>query len=326
MVTTTDSPETGVATIGIPLGSGLDIQERLRRISALTERTIAPSTQAVYNKMSVQYSAWIAEHGLFPDWRTLLLYLEELHTLGRKKSYINNAYHAVRWRYPAIKEEMRENAAADLATNLLRNIRRLDRRPSRQAKPIREKEYLAICEADVGDRVKGLLGLMRDGMLRAAEAVAVTYQDVEADDDGSAVLYIRHSKTDQEGKGSVAYISKRTVDYLLAASIDVVNRTDTDRLFPFQTRHLRRIVDNTACTANLPGCLDPWDVRTGTGGFSGHSPRIGMAMDLMASGFSVLELQVSGRWKSPEMPAYYTRKAAVKGGAIVSWYARQGLR
>ena len=325
MVTTTDSPETGLATIGVSPGTGLDIQERLRRISALTESPIAPATREVYTRLAGQFGAWIAEHGLSPALPSLLLYLEELHSRGRKKSYINSALHAARWRYPAIKEEMRENSAADLASNVLRNIRRLDRRPARQAKPIRESEYRAICESGVAARVKGMIGMMRDGLLRSAEAVAISYGDVEVDADGSALLHIRHSKTDQEGKGAVAYVSQRTVNYLLAASIDVVSRTDTDRLFPFQTRHLRRIVDDAACTANLPGCLDPWDVRTGTGGFSGHSPRIGMAMDLMASGFSVLELQVSGRWKSPEMPAHYTRKAAVKGGAIVSWYARQGL-
>ena len=210
--------------------------------------------------------------------------------------------------------------------NLLRNIRRQDRRPPIQAKPIREAEYLQICSAKVPDRVVGLIGVMRDAMLRSAEAVALTYSDVEVDKDGSAVLSIRFSKTDQEGTGSVAYLSRRTVDYLLAAGIDVKNRVDTDRLFPFATRHLRRLIDSAACTANLPGCLDPWDTRSGSGGFSGHSPRIGMALDLMASGYSVLELQNAGRWKSPGMPAYYTRKAGVRLSPIVSWYERQGLR
>lgn len=42
------------------------------------------------------------------------------------------------------------------------------------------------------------------------------------------------------------------------------------------------------------------------GGYSGHSPRVGMAVDLTAAGISLQALQVAGRWKSVRMPARYS--------------------
>ena len=84
MITQTDSSETGLATVSVPPGSGLDLEDRLRRISALTEHSVTAGTRRVYSKMAAQYDTWIAEHGLFRDWRSLLLYLDELHSKDRK--------------------------------------------------------------------------------------------------------------------------------------------------------------------------------------------------------------------------------------------------
>ena len=43
------------------------------------------------------------------------------------------------------------------------------------------------------------------------------------------------------------------------------------------------------------------------GGFSGHSPRVGMARDLARAGIELPRLMNAGRWRSPAMPAHYTR-------------------
>ena len=46
----------------------------------------------------------------------------------------------------------------------------------------------------------------------------------------------------------------------------------------------------------------------GMDGFiSGHSLRVGSAISLAEAGASVVEMQVAGRWKSPQMPAYYAK-------------------
>ena len=43
------------------------------------------------------------------------------------------------------------------------------------------------------------------------------------------------------------------------------------------------------------------------GEYGSHSLRIGMAQDLAVAGFSLPMIMSAGRWKLPEMPAYYIR-------------------
>ena len=46
-------------------------------------------------------------------------------------------------------------------------------------------------------------------------------------------------------------------------------------------------------------------------GFIGHFPRVGMAIDLARYGIEFPRLMVAGRWRSPMMPAHYTRNESV---------------
>ena len=56
------------------------------------------------------------------------------------------------------------------------------------------------------------------------------------------------------------------------------------------------------------------------GAFSGHSARIGMARDLVASGASVAAVQIAGRWASARMPAHYARGELAARGAVARFY------
>ena len=58
-------------------------------------------------------------------------------------------------------------------------------------------------------------------------------------------------------------------------------------------------------------------------GFSGHSPRVGMARDLARAGTELASLMNAGRWRSPSMPALYTRNEAAGKGAVSQFYSRR---
>ena len=51
-----------------------------------------------------------------------------------------------------------------------------------------------------------LLSILRDGLLRRSEGAALPWGDVEFRDNGSALLQLRRSKTDQESEGVTLYI------------------------------------------------------------------------------------------------------------------------
>ena len=61
--------------------------------------------------------------------------------------------------------------------------------------------------------------------------------------------------------------------------------------------------------------------RAGLGdGFSGHSARVGMAVDLARSGVELPALMAAGRWSAPAMPARYTSAETAGRGAVARWY------
>ena len=61
-----------------------------------------------------------------------------------------------------------------------------------------------------------LLSVLRDGLLRRSEAAALTWDDVELRENGSALLQVRRSKTDSEGEGITLYIGNEAGAALLA--------------------------------------------------------------------------------------------------------------
>ena len=65
-----------------------------------------------------------------------------------------------------------------------------------------------------------------------------------------------------------------------------------------------RAIVTARCGLSIPGRV------------SGHSLRVGSAISLARAGASLVELQQAGRWKSPAMPALYTRGEAARRGPV----------
>ncbi|MGH8458230.1 MAG: tyrosine-type recombinase/integrase, partial [Nevskiales bacterium] len=59
---------------------------------------------------------------------------------------------------------------------------------------------------------------------------------------------------------------------------------------------------------------------------TGHSTRVGAAQDLDDAGFTALQIQRAGGWKSETMVARYTKEAKVKSGAMAQLQSRRRVR
>ena len=159
-------------------------------------------------------------------------------------------------------------------------------------------------------RIRGILdvaliSLMRDAMLRASEAAALTWNDIETAGDGTGRLLIRRSKTDTEGHGTVVFVSRPTMARLRLLPSE---RGPCDRVFGLRPNQIARRIKKAAKVAGLGD------------GFSGHSPRVGMARDLARAGIELPSLMNAGRWRSPAMPAHYTRNETAGRGAVAQFY------
>ena len=150
-----------------------------------------------------------------------------------------------------------------------------------------------------------LVRLMRDAMLRVSECAALTWSDIETVPDGSGRLLIRRSKTDPDGEGAVVFVSPQTMTAL--ASIRN-GAPAVHRVFELSSNQISLRIKKAAVAAGLGD------------GFSGHSPRVGMAQDLARIGVELPSLMTAGRWRSPTMPAHYTRNETADRGAVAQFY------
>ena len=194
-------------------------------------------------------------------------------------------------------------------------------RAERQAKPLDASAYQQICEAATRPRrgrgggiesreashARGVLdvalvSVMRDAMLRRAEAAAIRWRDIEQTSDDSGRLTIERSKTDQTGEGTVAYLSPATMEALSRIP------REGESVFRLSASQICRRIQAAAKAAGLGS------------GFSGHSCRVGMAIDLARAGTDLTSLMVAGRWQSPRMPARYTRNELAGRNAVARFY------
>ena len=156
-----------------------------------------------------------------------------------------------------------------------------------------------------------IASVIRDGLLRVSETVALAWADVAAPaPDGSGVATVRRSKTDPESQGQAVYLGQAAMTALAA-----IRPADVDGAAPIFGLSVRQLPRRIQAMARAAGLGE---------GFSGHSGRVGMAQDLAAGGAELPALMVAGRWQSARMPARYTEKQALGRGAVARYYQERG--
>ena len=171
-----------------------------------------------------------------------------------------------------------------------------------------------------------LIAVMSDALLRVSEVVALRAGDVTAAEDGSGRLTVRRSKTDPTGNGAALYLGppalRRWREWLAATQIEDglalrgIRRGGHVQAGGLTPNSVRLIIQERAAAVGTSG-----------GRVSGHSLRVGMAQTLAGAGASLVELQVAGRWKSPQMPALYARGERAGRNAVARLiYSRETRR
>ena len=122
-------------------------------------------------------------------------------------------------------------------------------------------------------------------------------------EDGSARLHVRRSKTDPEAEGAALYIGSDAASALVAIKSEGFAVVDPSTpVFGLSASQIGRRVNAAAKAAGLGD------------GFTGHSGRVGMAQDLAAAGVELPALMTAGRWKSSRMPRYYQGRGGDQPG------------
>ena len=295
-------------------------------VAAATEAH-APKTLSSYQTAWNQFFKWCAAEGyaaLPCEPTTVAAYLTHRADAGLSRSTLSIDRAAIRYHHEA------EGYDPTGSTGVRRVMKGLRRRAAgkgqKQATGIRATDLAAIrataclrrsgptgrTESEAAAKRRGetdiaLISTMRDSMLRRSEAVALRWADIEFRADGTGRVLIRRSKGDQDGEGAVQFVGKDAAKALKA--IQPEESDPEGRVFGLTSG--RAISMRIAAAAKAAGL---------EGQFSGHSPRVGMAKDLVAAGASVAAVQVAGRWTSARMPATYARGELAGQGAVARFY------
>ena len=327
--TQTDTARTPVP---IPENGGVVLKDaHLEAIVSAAQESHAPATRRHYGSAWRAFAAWCEAEGygsLPAAPETVAAYLTDRAASGVSVSSLKLARAAIRYEHDSRGLDSPTHAAG--VARVLRGLRRRAAKSdvhtgSGQARGLTATHVAAIRatarqarsgptgrrESEKMARHRGMVDIalasvMRDALLRRSEAAAIRWADVRFMDDGTARITIRHSKTDPDGEGAVQFIGNEAA----AALNDIRGEAaGADRVFGLKSG--RAVSNRIAAMARAAGLGD---------GFSGHSPRIGMAQDLAANGASTTELMVAGRWKAHRMPALYTREQAAGRGAVARYY------
>ena len=315
--------------------TGLTVQDQ-RRIQEALDSSTSPNTRRAYNQAWRRFEAWASDRGrghpLPASPELVAAFLAELAEEGKSvatlrltKSALAAVHRSTVHQDPTDNEGVRK---------VMVGIARVNGRPQRQAKPLTETALAAVkattmqprrhrgrtvrAENAWAARRRGqvdvaLLSVLRDGLLRRSEAAALRWGDVEVQEDGSARIHVRRSKTDPEAEGAVLYIGPEAAAALVAIMPEGFAVVDPSMpVFGLSASQIGRRVNAAAKAAGLGE------------GFTGHSGRVGMAQDLAAAGVELPALMTAGRWKSSKMPARYTERQVAGRGAVARYY--QGRR
>ncbi len=287
--------------------------------AGLIRKSIAPNTSRAYRGALERLDAWL--DGRVLDDEALAEWIAGLHDRGLSATTAAMAVAAARFRARMAGQDGKWDPAGPVTRRTLAGIRRSSKDRGRgQVAGVPWEEADRVVEEAVrektlrGMRDAALIAVGSDALLRVSEMVAINAGDIERDTDGSAVLHVRRSKTDQEGMGATCYLGRRTVEVLDSWMASAGIGQDGDEAVFRSTRKGgavgSRLSDRSARSIVAARC------GRSNERVSGHSLRVGSALSLARAGASLVELQQAGRWKSPEMPARYTRGESARRGPV----------
>ena len=170
--------------------------------------------------------------------------------------------------------------------------------------------------ADRGAVDKAIVAVLFQGGLRRSEAAALRWGDVQDAADGRGiVVYVRRSKTDQDGTAAdVRYLKNGCA----AALRQLRDRLTVQRsgLRPDGTAQVLGGINGQSIARRLTAAASAAGIK---GRITGHSGRVGLAVELTRRGAPEQATAKAGGWKSSRMVAHYAAAVAAEQGAVATY-------
>ena len=290
----------------------------------IVEAGLAPRTRKLYEKVLKGIDFEVTDESLAD-------YLVELHEDGKAPGTLQNVLSAVQF---DAQRNGKPNPAGPFTKSRMKALRRKGRSRGRgQAQGVtwgQANEVAALAASDgtlAGIRDAAIIAIGSDALLRTAEMAAIRVEDISFEDDGSARLTIPASKTDQDGADCPEmYLGPPTANRLKMwlDSAGVIEGPVFPRIFTGCKSQAAVLGDKAMRPQGFALVINRRCKAAGIEGATGHSLRVGGAQALASSGASLVEMQLAGRWTSPNQPARYAkRQLAARGATARLRYGQQ---
>ena len=272
----------------------------------------APNTIRAYKNDFRHYLAWCKENqktAIPPEADTLADYVEDM-SFSMKSASISRRINSLGtvFRLSRLPDPTKD---PDVILALKRMYRRIGRAQD-QAYPLTRDildKLLKVCSRDVsGMRDRVLLNLGYETMRRRSELCSMRFEDVDVSPKGRPFILLNFSKTDQFGTGTVIPISEDLFELIarwqkkigvqsgyILRSVNKGGRVG-ESLHPSTVSRLLKDLQDQA-----------FGFRRDMPDLSGHSFRVGAALDMISQGESLARIMLRGGWKTESTALRYLR-------------------
>jgi site-specific recombinase XerD len=282
-------------------------------IFAKFDGAFAENTIRAYRSDFIQYQTWCVESRLEPipaTADTMAMYVDYLSE--------NNKSATIRRRINSLGTVLKLSKNFDPTKDpevilALKRMHRKIGRAQQQATPLTRpllNQLLSNCDNNVmGLRNQVLLRLGYETMRRRSELCTFKFEDIDQALNGKPILRLNFSKTDQYGAGKVLPISRELLDLIvkwreIAGNDGFILRSIN------RHEHIGTNLNPASISTILKTLQEGLKTVSKQQPLSGHSFRVGAALDLLEQGESLEKIMLRGGWQTDSTAMKYLRNWA----------------
>jgi site-specific recombinase XerD len=279
-------------------------------ILAKFDGAFAKNTIRAYRSDFIQYQAWCSHnkiHSIPATADVMALYVDHLATI-RKSATIRRRINSLGTILKLSKHYDPTNQPEVILA--IKRMHRKIGRTQQQATPLTKQllnQLLSNCDNSLrGLRNKVLLRLGYETMRRRSELCAFKFEDICKGANGKPAIRLNFSKTDQFGAGKILPISQELFDVL-----EEWRSMISDEGFILRSinrhGHIGSNLHPASISTTLKALQKDLKMDSDKQPLSGHSFRVGAALDLLEQGEPLERIMLRGGWQTESTAMSYLR-------------------
>ena len=279
-------------------------------ILAKFDGAFAANTIRAYRSDFIQYEKWCLkhDHNLIPTTAELMASYVDYLSQNAKSATIRRRINSL-----GTVLKLSKNHDPTKEPEVVLALKRMHRKIGRaqeQAAPLTKtllNQLLDSCDnSAVGLRNKVLLRLGYETMRRRSELCAFRFEDLLEAPNGKPIIMLTFSKTDQYGTGKVIPISEELLSLLIQWK-GIIGKEG----FILRSINRHEQINESLCPSSVSTILktlqrnlkNPLSKQQ----LSGHSFRVGAALDLLEQGEPLEKIMLKGGWQTDSTAMSYLR-------------------